>query len=463
MTENKKPQASIHKTAKKASSSDVALMTLTQLMRLQKQLRWAGLDDLRFILVNEVKSLCSFQQAILWEAGDQKPTAISSVARIDPQSPYTQYIQDLMAHIAKMNIESTGKSITAQDIDDPKLQADWSQFLAETLWVQPLQNLQEQRLGYFLLARTQKWQDAEKQIIQELADSVSAAISQHLAQKQAKAAKQTLRNAITKPKIWIAISICLAFSPMRLSTLAPAEIIAQTPHLIRAPIEGIIADIPVKPNQNVKQGDVLITFDLRALEARKDVAKASLTASQAALRQTSQEALNDPTARLRLAQLQSQIDQDNSDIAYINDMMQRSVITAEQDGIVIFEDHYDWLGRPVSIGEKIMLLANPDKTEIEIQLPMAQIMQFPEQASILFFSNMTPHAPDKAQLNFTSYRATKTQQNDMAYRLKGTWQDKTKTYRLGLKGTAKIYAAYRPVIWHLIRRPIFMLRQIIGV
>ena len=464
MAQDKKTQPSIRKAAQKTSGNDVAVLALTQLMRIQKQLRWAGLEDLRFILVNETKSLLPFQQAVLWEAEPKKITAISSVSKIDPQSPYTQFMQDLTQYLAKnFSFEKSGQSLSASKIKDQKLTADWPQFLADHLWVQPLYDLQENLLGFYMIARSQKWQEAEQQIIQEIGDSVAAALYQHQLQAQERLKQQSVFHQALKPKLWAIILLIIAAFPMRLSTLAPAEIIAQDPNLIRAPIEGIIAEIAVKPNQIVKAGDTLITFDMREMLARKEVAQASLTASQAALRQASQEALNDATARLKLAQLQSQIKQDQSDIAFITDMMTRSEIKAEQDGIVIFEDHYDWVGRPVTIGEKIMLLANPAKTEVEMQLPTDQLMKFPKKADILFFSNMTPHAPDAAKLSFTSYRATKTQQNEMAYRLKGTWENSDKQYRLGLKGTAKIYAYYRPFIWHLIRRPIFMLRQMIGV
>ena len=42
--------------------------------------------------------------------------------------------------------------------------------------------------------------------------------------------------------------------PVRLSVLAPGELVAAQPAVLRAPLDGVVAQIHVQPNQIVKQG-----------------------------------------------------------------------------------------------------------------------------------------------------------------------------------------------------------------
>ena len=54
--------------------------------------------------------------------------------------------------------------------------------------------------------------------------------------------------------------------------------------MVAAPLDGVIAEFLVKPNQNVKQGDVLVRFDATSIKAQADVAERSLQVAEAELR-----------------------------------------------------------------------------------------------------------------------------------------------------------------------------------
>jgi len=463
------PKQKVTQQKRAKATPSYAEFALTTLLSLQKRLRWASLDEVRFIIVNESKELIPFQQAILWEGGKttglskEKVTAVSGVAVLDHNVPYLQFISELLATVLKAQGRDKSFAFMAKDLSCKKLQKHWAEFLPERLWFQQLYTESGDWLGCLILARSQAWQGGEVRLISDFSDAISAAIIQkHNETQKPTISQRIVNNARNKPLLWGGMLLVL-FCPVRLSTLAPAEVIAMKPKLIRAPLEGVIADILVKPNQKVSQGDTLIQFDTAEVEAKFDVAKGSLKVTELELRQVAQTALKDPAARARLVSIQGQMEKDKTDIAYLSERLKRATVRADQEGVVVFEDAYDWLGRPVSIGEKMMLLASPDQTELEIRLPVQQIMNFPEQTEIQFFSNVRPHKPYQAELSFFSYRATKTQDQNMAYRLKATWRERNESLRLGLKGTAKIYGRYRPLIWHPLRRPIGVLRQWLGL
>ena len=267
-----------------------------------------------------------------------------------------------------------------------------------------------------------------------------------------------------KWKILLAIAVLACF-PFRQSALAPAEIIPFEPSLVRSPLEGVIEHIDVVPNQVVQKGDVLFRYDRRLLETQIKTSENALTVAKGELRQASQEALNDPQARLRVVQLQGDVKKETTSLAYTKDLLKRTEVVAPESGVVVFEDVFDWVGRPVSVGERVMLIAHENKTQLEVRLPVRDTIGFPQDADIRFFSNATPDKPVVATLYHHSYRASSSDFGDVSYRLKAHWEDTSEAAqnRLGLKGSAKIYGARKPLILHILRRPLIEVRQWMGI
>jgi HlyD family secretion protein len=142
----------------------------------------------------------------------------------------------------------------------------------------------------------------------------------------------------------------------------------------------------------------------------------------------------------------------------VRTLLQRSDVNSTIEGVTVFDDPNDWLGRPVTQGEKILAVADPKSVELEIRLPMEDLIVLEPGSEVLFFSNITPHKPLDAKLNYFSYRATPTPADVMAYRLKASFSEHEELPRLGYHGTAKLYGTRRPFILWLLRKPILTMR-----
>ena len=142
-------------------------------------------------------------------------------------------------------------------------------------------------------------------------------------------------------------------------------------------------------------------------------------------------------------------------------MLSRVTISAPSDGVAVYTDPSEWEGRPVSIGERIMLLANPNSTEIEIQLPVADVIAMEAGARVRLFLNVDPHNPIEGTVRFANYQATLTPENTLAYRVVADFAEPVSP-RIGLKGTAKLYGDRTLLILYVLRRPLASLRQMTG-
>jgi multidrug efflux pump subunit AcrA (membrane-fusion protein) len=259
-----------------------------------------------------------------------------------------------------------------------------------------------------------------------------------------------------------ALLASLAFLPVRQSVLAQAEVVAHAPTLVRAPIEGVVDKVHVQPNEPVTAGQPLLSLDATELRTRLAVAQKARDITNAEYLQTAQQAVYDAEAKARLILLEGRVEQQSAEVAYVQSLLERIHVTAAQSGVTIFDDVNDWIGRPVAVGERIMLLADSALVELEIRLPVADAASVVEDATVDFFLNIAPDEPVPATVTFASYRAAATPDGQLAYRLKARLDAGNPDLRIGLKGTAKIYGGVGPFLVWALRRPLATIRQWVG-
>ena len=116
----------------------------------------------------------------------------------------------------------------------------------------------------------------------------------------------------------------------------------------------------------------------------------------------------------------------------------------------------------MTIGERLLEIADPNEAELEIWLPVADAITLKPGAEVEFFLNVSPGAPLRAKLRQASYEATVSPAQLLGYRLKATLDDPAHTPRIGLRGTAKIYGESVTLFYYLARRPLAAARQFLG-
>jgi multidrug resistance efflux pump len=248
--------------------------------------------------------------------------------------------------------------------------------------------------------------------------------------------------------------------PVRSSSIASAEVVARQPAFVRAPFAGVVDAIEVPPNAPVKAGQLVVRLERRQLEAEYKVAAKALETAMAQYRQASQEAITDPRAREQLATLRARLDEARADFDYREARLGRADIVSPADGIAVFNDPAEWVGRPVEVGERILQVSPATSSRIEIELPVSEASNLEEGADVLFFSNLAPDRPVSGEIVFVSYASTVTPSGVLAYTARADLQDEG--LRLGLKGTAKVFGPERPLVLWLLRRPIAFLRQLLA-
>jgi len=449
------------------TAAERELRGLATLLQLEKDARHADtLERLGFIIVNDTRQLLRYHQAVLWAhspAGGIRLLTFSGLAAPDKTSPYYNWIKGFVERCASQGNAGSIRALSETDLPE-KLSADWHEWLpGPVLWC-PLTAPGGQSVGGVLLARDTPWQTPEIKLMERLCDAYAHAWA-GLQGRRPGWGHQALSALLgRRAQLLMLLLAALAMVvPVRESVLAPAEVTPIEPEVASSPVEGVVKEILVSPNAEVHKGDLLFELDDTQVRNRHEIAKRSLAVARADYLRASQKAFSDPKSKSELALLKAKVEEKEAEADYTAELIQRMQVRAGQDGIAVFTDPNDWMGRPVAVGERVMLIADPARSELEIHLAVEDAINLEPGAGVLFFLNIRPTHPLTARLFRSSYEAQAMTDGTLAFRLKASFDKDEAPPRIGLRGTAKVYGERVSLFYYLMRRPLAVLRRTFGL
>lgn len=433
---------------------------------------------LGFILVNETYQLSPYRQAALWLRGEGI-VCLSGVVSPEGNAPYVQWLTRLCRQWESADKDKPWQ-IEAKDLT-PEDAREWSQWLPAQAICVPVPRV-GQRFpgGMLILAREVPWTEGELALLDEwvaiwastraLIDKggLVSRLLQRLHGRPAEMApssrKVSMSNILRARRTWIfALIFVLLVLPVRLTVLAPADLVPMSPSIVRAPIDGVIDHVFVVPNETVSTDTPLFEFDRTSIRNRLLMAERSLDTVRAELRQRSQQALIDPTSTAQAEVLQGQVAEKQIELEYLRELDKRSLVTASRPGIVLFDDPVEWIGRPVMTGERVMVIADEQEAEVEAWLAPADAIDLEIGSRVSLYLNSDPTRPLQATLRYLAHEAVLRPDGQYAYRVRASLSENNGRSRIGLKGTARLEGDRVPVIYWVLRRPIAAFRAWLGV
>ena len=409
--------------------------------------------ELAFVIVNESIGLCPYQKAILY-AGD-RIEAVSGTPTIDRSGPYIL----LMRRIAQF-LDKTGDApafINAESLPS-HLAGEWRDISGgQGLWLSGV------RCGIgLLLIRDSPWGVEETESLQALMEAYDhawralGATSTWLGQRPS-------LSYLTAGVVMLIVIFVGCFIRVPLTVLAPAEVVAIEPLIVRAPLDGVIDKILVAPNQLVETGQSLVRMDTTTVQSRLDVTQQELTAAEAEYRQAAQLAVYDARGKAQLATLAGRVATKFAELNYLRSLFMRSTVKSSVAGLAIIDDPTALLGRAVSQGEKLMLVAQEYETEIEAWVAPADMIDGLESSQLSFFLNSEPLKSVRAQTYYVAHQATIRADGSIAYRVRARVVKGQPPPFLGMLGVARLSSAQVSLFYWIFRRPIAVVRQITGL
>ena len=117
-----------------------------------------------------------------------------------------------------------------------------------------------------LLAREQSWSEGDVHLMTELAEGYAYAWLRCRGRRRRSLVAALFGRGLVVKLALAAALVAVLCLPVTLSALAPAEVVALQPTIVRAPLEGAVDHFEVQPNEHVEAGQLLLTLDPRAIE-----------------------------------------------------------------------------------------------------------------------------------------------------------------------------------------------------
>ena len=442
-------------------TSDNAIATL---LFLSKRARASvSMSEMQFLLVNESQSLLPYRQAAYWESGRGVQT-VSGVTTIEKHAPYIQWLEKWFraGKERKQAVSSVVSDLALLDSND----SSWREWLPQHVLTIDLQRSENYPGGRLLLAREVPFSKHEIAVLGEWCeawrDQYLRRYKKSLLQRLGFGHKSRIkRNFIRVGLLAVVLAACAY--PVKLSVLAKAELIPLEPSVVRAPMDGVVDQMLVQPNQRVAAGEPLFQFDQVALISRLEVAQRALVTAETEYRQRAQQALFDRESKSYLSILQSQIKERQIEVNYLQELYSRSTVVSPRAGLTIYDDPNEWIGRPVVTGERILLIADETQVQVEAWLSPSDMIDLSEGTEVRLFLTADPTNIVMARLTYLSYQPELRPDGLYAYRMRAQLTEDTAFPRVGLKGTARLEGESVRLIYWVVRRPWASLRGWLGV
>ncbi|MBL4731672.1 MAG: efflux RND transporter periplasmic adaptor subunit [Rhizobiaceae bacterium] len=439
---------------------------LRLLLQIEAEARMASaIEDLDFIIANEPRKLTRARQIFVFKtARKMRLTAISGLPKIERSAPLASDIETFVDQLGdRFDVHKPcAFSLVGFTLDSGNSLTNYP--FPNLLWV-PFINRQKELAGGMLLTREQEWPEADIEIARQLAETFQHAKALLIAEGQ-KTSKLRLSSLMKRKYAVIAAVLCLgalAF-PVSMSTLAPFEIKASDSFIVSAPVEGVIDKILVNPGEKIAVGQPIIRFSDIVLHNRLEVSQREVLLAKARLKKASQLAFSDNNERHELRMAMADLALKKSKFNFARAMLDRATIKAQRTGIAVYSDKQELIGKPVSIGERIMQIADPSLIEIEIDVAVNDAILLKPGARVKVFLDSDPVHAHEAKVAFSDYQARVVSGDVLAFRTVARFnKDGTARPRLGGRGTAQIFGDEVPLAFYLFRRPLSALRQWIGL
>lgn len=439
---------------------------VAQLLKIEQQVRCCeNATDLGFVLVNTTRSLVEYHQAVYLSGNELsrlKVAAVSDIALVDRATPFSAWLERVAETIDKGELTTKTHVIDTQHWPN-ELSRELKEFSPPYMLWLPLQipSKPNQRAGALLLAKSQPWTDKEMGLLQHLASSYGHAMQMFSTRS---GVRSWLSHVMTKKVQWglFVTVLLLGFVPVRLTVLAPAEIVAKDALLVTSAIAGAVSDVLIKPGEYVDFDQPLVIMDKTEFQGSYDVAQRELERTRAELRTAEQAGYVDRKRKSELAELEAQVELKTIERDYLKAKLSQTRILAKKAGVAVLDDPEQWKGRPVVVGERILSIADPDNVQLEIMLPVADAISLTQGNEVTFYLDIDPLNPLSFYVDHAAFEPTLTPDQIVAYRIVADIEEETQPPRIGLRGTAKLYGEEVSLAYYLLRRPITFVRQRLG-
>ena len=410
---------------------------LQDLFELEREIREApNTSALAKVITVRSQAVLGFKDAVFCagsSARKMRAQAASNSDLVDPSSPVLTWVEELCA------LHSSQLENGINFVASPDNHIKGKNLLPKHVLFVPLQSKNQGLLGCLVFTRTAKFSQYDILFINHLAGTIGHALAIF-----SRKPNPILDIGMARLATFIVVTLfLLSVFPMYLTTLAPAEVIAYQPEIIKAPIDGVIDEITVTPNTYVGPGSLLARLNNHNLKAVYDDLAQKTLLAESRISNTEGKRLSE--------ELRSDLEKSRARMESAEERLLQTDIRAETSGLAIVKAPDKWIGRPVKAGEKILEIANPREVELVLEIPAEDADLISQNSKVRIFLDRRPFNPLRANVIDSSLVSKKSKSNRTFYTFRARFDEGVPPPPIGQRGIARVYGERSSLLFFLFR------------
>ncbi|NDV24539.1 efflux RND transporter periplasmic adaptor subunit [Desulfovibrio sp. JC022] len=449
------------------TSSATALKVVSLLHQLVLEAVLAKSEqELVFRMLNRSIGLCHYDRALFFRFDSLSP----SLSGISGQSEVNKNSEKAAQWISMIKeLESRNKiSIISKDSFTKNALESWEDYIKisggiSVLWM-PIRAWGKTVGGIWLECWNGKtWSEQEMKLLSPLTMGYGGAWERLHPQRPFFEKFKALGKKKRSMTFCLFFIVLLMFLRLPLRVVAPCEVVAKEPLVVTAPLNGVVNELKVRPGDQVEVGQLLFVYDRRMVEKELNVAREQVQIIESSLDRARMQAFADPRARSEIKIFEHRLKQENSRLDLARYNVSRLEVRSEKEGIAEISDPERWRGRPVSIGERVLSVVDPDNTQIRIHIPEDDNMPFDFKRPAKIMLNVFPEKTIPALLDYVGNEIFSNADTPAGVQAEAEWVQKESGVKIGLKGTAILYGDKVSLGYWLFRKPWAAFNRFLGL
>lgn len=443
---NEKQQSGPSQQEKKLAQSAQLLAAINQLTI--KAFKAKNAQTLFFIILNDTVPIVFYNRATLWKiekTGKMVLLGISGQVQVSKTTDLSKQWQVIANEIKEPN--------KIQELVHNELPKETS-----AIWL-PIFAHEKAALGLWLERwDNASWKEEEIEILKFLLLGYGAAYEKFYK-------KFSLKRILSNKPLGYVIGIALVsslFLPVPLRVVAPCEIVPKNPTVIAAPLEGIIKAIVVRPGQEVNKGELLFEYDKRVPLQDLKVAAKKVEIVKAEVDKATAEAEKDKKSLAELGVAALKLRKEKLELALAEFKASQLDVYAPITGVAVLDAPEEWDGKPVKMGEKVLLIANPKETRVRMWIPEDDNIALNPEEKVKVVLNVMPEKTFQAKMIYIASYTHMTEKGVSSFIAEADWIQEEPEAKLGLKGSAILYGEKVSLFYWIIRKPWNYIRRFTG-
>ncbi len=422
------------------------------------------IQALRYVLVNSTRRLAEYSVAFLLEKKGARwsVSAASSVQSVDKHGLLPTELGSWLGMASVATALTAAEPRTLDLLQELGGQSVLASRFGHGLLV-PITSRRFGLLAHIMLVKNQPWLPQHFALLLPLGEAYGHAWQGLLPRRENTFSG---RGFMRRSRLFgvgaVAVLAACAFIPVPLSVVAPIELVADAPQIVASPMDAVVADILFSPGATVKAGQDILKLEDTKFRNDRDVALQKKAVAEAEYFKLLQAATASLEGSRDLSKAKATVDFADAELSYAEEMLDLATVKAVTDGVVVYADRQDWLGKPVATGEKILEIANPAKVLVRMDVATADVAAVSAGAKISAFWDDSPLRSEKGEVLRLAYRPVMTAGGGLAFKAYAKLHT-ADVSRLGKRGVARIDGKVVPLWLYVLRRPIVRLRQMLAV